>query len=341
MNSPTGNLLRHACILIVDDELANVRFLELLLAQAGYDNVHRSMDARELVDECLRLKPDLLLLDLHMPHLDGYKAMDQLSRALPPDNYLPILVLTADTTSQAKRRALAAGAKDFLSKPLDVTEVLLRVRNLLETRFQHVLLDDRVRERTNDLQSSQVETVERLALAAEYRDDETGLHTKRVGVLAAAVGKVLGLLDDEVQLLRLAAPLHDLGKIGIHDSILLKPGRLLSTEFEIMQQHTLIGARILSGSRSRWLQVAEQIALSHHERWDGSGYPHHLCSAAIPLMGRLVAIADVFDALTHERPYKSAWTRQDAEQEIANQSGRQFDPEVVKAFLQLSRSGGI
>jgi len=335
LNSTQSELFLDACILIVDDELPNVRFLEVLLRQAGYGNVHSVMDSREIVTQFLRHQPDLILLDLHMPDVNGMEVMARLRPLVPSGVYLPILVLTADTTTQAKREALAAGAKDFLSKPLDVTEVLLRVQNLLDTRSQHLFLEQRVRERTRELEASELETVERLARAAEYRDDDTGLHTHRVGRIAGQIATAMNLRQSDIEIIRMAAPLHDVGKIGIHDSILLKPARLTAEEFEIMKQHTVIGARILSGSRSRWLQVAEEIALSHHERWDGKGYPGALSGEEIPLTGRVVAVADVFDALAHARPYKAAWPVLDAAGEILAQSGKQFDPEVVAAFSGL------
>ncbi|MDQ2731839.1 MAG: HD domain-containing protein [Armatimonadota bacterium] len=221
-----------------------------------------------------------------------------------------------------------------MTKPLDSTEVLLRIHNMLETRFHSILLEHRVQERTRDLDNAQMETLERLALAAEYRDDDTGLHTRRVGFSAASIAEAMGLPAPQVDLILRAAPLHDVGKIGIADSILLKPGKLSYEEFATMKTHIRIGAKILSGSISPWLQLAEEIALTHHERWDGKGYCG-LESEAIPLSGRIVTVADVFDALTHERPYKDAWSIVDAVAEIKSQRGRQFDPGVVDAFLTL------
>ena len=185
------------------------------------------------------------------------------------------------------------------------------------------------------LEDSQLQVIQRLALAAEYRDDETGQHTRRVGELSARIGEALGMPDDQLVLLRQAAPLHDVGKIAIPDSILLKPGPLEPGEFEQMKIHTTRGAAMLSGRGFALLEMAETIALTHHERWEGSGYPSGLSGTAIPLVGRIVAVADVFDALTHERPYKEAWTEAEAVTEISTQSGRQFDPEIVKAFLRV------
>jgi PAS domain S-box-containing protein/putative nucleotidyltransferase with HDIG domain len=199
------------------------------------------------------------------------------------------------------------------------------------------LLEEKVRERTRELEDARAKTLRRLALAAEYRDDDTFEHTARVGATAAQIATELGFERTEIEILRLAAPLHDVGKIGVPDSILLKPGKLTAEEFEVMQAHTVLGARLLTGSGSPVLQMGTVIAESHHERWDGRGYPHGLVGDDIPLVGRIVAVADVFDALTHERPYKAAWPAEEAIEEIESQAGRQFDPEVVAAF---SRTAG-
>jgi putative two-component system response regulator len=327
-------ILKQGNILIVDDEKANIRFLEIILQRAGYENVYSSLDSRQTSDLFRSIQPDIMLLDLTMPHMDGFAVMKHLQEEFP-EHSTPILVLTADATAATKHRALQEGAKDFLTKPLDETEVLLRINNLLEAHFHHALLEAKVLDRTIDLEKAQLETLQRLARAAEYRDDDTGFHTKRVGVTAARIAAALGVPQVKIELLLRAAPLHDVGKIGIADAILLKPGKLTPEEFAIMQQHTVIGAEMLSGSSSPWLKLAEEIALSHHERWDGKGYPHGLCGEEIPLVGRIVAVADVFDALTHERPYKQAWDVQAAVSEIQTKSGTQFDKNVVEAFLTL------
>jgi putative two-component system response regulator len=219
-------------------------------------------------------------------------------------------------------------------------EVLLRIHNLLKTRMLHLqlseqnqVLDEKVRERTLRLEEAQVEILERLAAAAEYRDDATGKHTKRVGQFSGMIAHALQLPTAEVDLIRQASPLHDVGKIGIPDSILLKPGKLTDDEFEVMKTHTTIGARMLANGQSALTQMAQCIALSHHERWDGTGYPGRIKGEEIPLVGRIVTVADVFDALIHERPYKAAWPMQEALAEIERQSGHQFDPRVATAFL--------
>lgn len=327
-----------ARIMIVDDQPANVRLLEKILAQSGFHNVSSTIDPRQVLPLYMAGQPDILVLDLHMPHLDGFAVMEQLRPRMSDGEYVPILVLTADVTPQAKERALSLGARDFLTKPFDHVEVLLRVKNLLETRLLHVqqrnqnrILELKVKERTEDLEEAQLETIERLAIAAEFRDDDTGEHTQRVGLTAGLIAAAMDLDPGEIDLIRTAAPLHDVGKIGIPDSILLKPEKLTDDEFEIMKSHTTLGARILSGSRYPVLQAAEEIALTHHERWDGNGYAG-LRGPSIPLRGRIVAVADVFDALTHERPYKDAWPPEKAIDEIRKQSGAQFDPDVVRAF---------
>lgn len=333
---------REERILIVDDQPTNILLLERILQVGQYTNVRSTTDPRVASSLYCEYQPDLILLDLWMPHLDGFAVIEQLRALIPPETYLPILMLTADVTPETKRKALAAGVKDFLTKPFDPVEVLLRVRNLLETRrlhcqlqYQNQELEAKVRERTRDLELAQYEILERLARAAEYRDDATGLHTQRVGELSGRLAAAIGLPASQVDLIRRAAPLHDVGKIGIPDRILLKPGRLQADEFAVMQQHTLIGARILGGSRFPLLQVASEIALTHHESWDGSAYPHGLKGEAIPLSGRIVAVVDVFDALTHDRPYKPAWPVPAALDEIARRRGQKFDPAIADAFLRL------
>jgi cyclic di-GMP phosphodiesterase len=333
--------LTTARILIVDDNASNVLLLEGILQEEDYTAYRSITDSRQVLPIFLEHQPDLILLDLQMPYLDGFEVMKKLRPHIPPEAFLPILVLTADMTSETKRQALAGGAMDFLTKPFDQTEVVLRIRNLLRTRALHLQLHDQnlsleqmVRERTAELEETQVEILERLALAAEYRDDDTGEHTKRVGKMSAQIAQALGLPEPEVELIRRASPLHDVGKIAIPDSILLKPGKLTAEEFQLMKTHTTLGAKMLSGGRFPLLQQAEEIALTHHERWDGKGYIG-LKGDAIPMTGRIVTVADVFDALTSTRPYKEPWPPSDAMEEIQRQSGQQFDPRVVEAFLQV------
>ena len=331
--------LRNAQILVVDDQDANVMLLEQILRTKGYTRVTGVTDSRSVVSLFLECRPDLILLDLHMPHLDGFAVMERLQPLIDGGTYLPILVLSADITQAGRQRALSMGAKDFVTKPFDATEVLLRIRNLLETRFLHLrlqgdnqLLEDRVRERTKDLEEARLEILERLAVAAEFRDDSTGQHIRRVGESSALIAQTVGLDSAAVELIRRAAPLHDVGKIGIPDRILLKPGRLTPEEMEVMKTHTTIGGVILSGSRSPLLQLAESIALTHHEHIDGTGYPRGLKGEVIPLAGRIVAVADAFDAMTSDRPYRKALTLDQTRAILRAGAGKQWDGELITAL---------
>jgi putative two-component system response regulator len=298
-------------------------------------------DSAQALPLCTQSAPDLVLLDLHMPAPNGFEVMTQLDPWIR-ESALAVIVLTADTTSDARQQALLAGARDFLVKPLDAMEVLLRIKNQLETRIlqvqlrrQTLALEQRVHEQHADLDEARVEMLQRLARASEYRDDDTGEHTQRVGRTSALVARVLDLGEEEVTLIRHAATLHDVGKIAVPDRVLLKPSGLSDDELELMKTHVRAGADMLANSRSPLLQVAEHIALTHHEWWDGSGYLSGLRGDEIPLPGRIVAIADVFDALTHDRPYKRAMPLELALEEIRSLRGRQFDPRVVEAFDTL------
>jgi putative two-component system response regulator len=329
-------------ILVVDDEPANVLALRALLQSWGFERVDTTSDPHDAIARCRAREPDLLMLDLHMPGPDGFDVMRHLRTSSPRSVSVPVLVLTADITPEVRRRALDVGARDFVTKPFDAEEVRLRVRNLLEMRELQLQqaaietsLEARVRQRTVELESARMEMLQRLALAAEFRDDRTGRHTQRVGRTAREIAFLMGLTDDDVEQIGLAAPLHDVGKIAISDAILLKPGALTASERALMQRHTLAGAEILRGSGSELLRTAEQVAISHHERWDGGGYPHGVRGEKIPLAGRVVAVADVFDALTHERPYKAAWSIDRAVSTIAEDRALRFDPQVVDAFMTL------
>jgi len=312
-------------ILVVEDAETGT-LLARLLGAAGYEDVvvrdSGEGDATGF---------DLVVLD---PRLDGFALLE---RVAPTG--VPVLALTSDDGPVTKRRALGLGAKDFVTKPLDNVEVLLRVGNLLQTRRLQRSLGDQVRARTGDLEIARRETLERLALAAEYRDEDTSEHTKRVGRTAALLARQMDLAPETVEHLRHAAPLHDVGKIGLPDAVWLKPGKLSDEEREVLKRHTTIGARILGGSRSPVLRLAEQIAETHHERWDGAGYPSGLSADAIPLAGRITGVADVFDVLAHPRPHKQAWPVEKAIEEIRQQAGRQFDPNVVAAFCRLDARG--
>ena len=336
--------LTQSKILAIDDSEANLLVLESILDDIGFTEIVTVSDPTRALAICRAFDPDLVLLDLHMPRMSGLDVIAAI-REQRSAAYLPVLMLTADISSEAKVRALSTGASDFLTKPFDRTEAELRIRNLLQMRHLHLqlhnqntILEKKVAERTIEVETAKIEILERLAMAAEFRDDQTGEHTKRVGMICALVATALDLEADTAEELERAAPLHDVGKIGIPDRILLKPGRLTPAEFELMKRHTSIGARLLSDSVSPTLQLAEQIAATHHERWDGSGYGNRLLREEIPLAGRILAIADVFDALTHDRPYKTAWPVERAIEEIRRQRGHQFDPNVVDAFLGVQET---
>jgi putative two-component system response regulator len=335
-------IIQNSRILIVDDQIANIQLLERILKGAGYQNWTALTDSRKALAAFTELRPDLVALDWRMPNMDGLSLLKQLRSRVPAGEFVPTLILTADNSRTARQEALSAGAKDFLNKPLDVSETLLRIYNLLETRWLHVelkrhneTLEQKVQERTRDLESAQLEVLQRLALAAEYRDDCTGQHAQRVGRLSAVLGRAIGLPASDVELLRRSAPLHDIGKIGIPDGILLKSGKLTSDEYVKVKTHTDIGRVILSGSRFPVLQMAERIALYHHERWDGSGY-YGLAGEAIPVEARIVSVADVYDVITHERPYKKAQSPADALALLQEESGKQFDPNLVQVLLELN-----
>ncbi|MEI7986949.1 MAG: HD domain-containing phosphohydrolase [Armatimonadota bacterium] len=329
-------------ILIVDDEPANVLLLERLLEQLGYNNLESFTNPEEALPRLLNSNVDLVLLDIQMPNVSGFDVLEKIRDNKQENEFRPVMILTADATPSTKRKALALGADDFLTKPFEAYEVALRVKNLLRTRLMYKemtlendLLEQRVLARTKELEEVQLEVVDRLGLATEYRDDDTKAHTGRVGEMASKLAKAMDLPPRFSHLLRLAAPLHDIGKIGISDLILLKEGKLTDEEYETMKKHCEIGASILSGSKSEILQLAQEIAISHHERWDGRGYPNQLSGEDIPLSGRIVSVVDVFDALTHERTYKKAWPIEEALMEIKKNSGTQFDPTIVKALMTL------
>jgi putative two-component system response regulator len=341
-------------ILIVDDEPTNVLLLRRLLGNAGYVNLTTTSDPVEAEDLFAEAKPDLVLMDLHMPMMDGFELMDRITRSLEPDEYLPILVLTADVTPESKRKALAGGASDFLIKPFDAFEVVARVKNLLHTRRLHQQLrrqndslEQKVRARTADLweairkvergekelRLAQEETIHRLSLAAEFRDDETSRHIERMSRYCSILAGRIGWDEEECELLRIASKMHDVGKIGVPDSILLKPGKLTPEEFDVIKQHSDIGFKILEGSRSELACRAATIAWTHHEKVDGSGYPRGLQGDEIPLEGRLAAIADVFDALTTNRVYRKAFELTEAVKIMQEGRGRHFDPELLDVFF--------
>ena len=322
-------------ILIVDDEASNLKLLDRMLRGQGYHHLTLAGDPRQVMDLYRAEHPDLILLDVNMPYLDGYQVMQQLQELNDP-LLPPIIILTAQSSKDYLLRSLALGARDFVSKPFDVSELIMRVRNLLEARLAHRLLLDQknmleemVRSRTEELHHTRLEIVQRLGKAAEYRDEETGNHILRMSHTSALLARALGWSAADCDLILNASPMHDIGKIGIPDAILRKPGKLDADEWETMKTHAEIGARLLEGDDSSIMQMARDIAWCHHEKWDGSGYPRGLAGAAIPMAARIAALADVFDALTSERPYKHAWTVEEAMVWIREGSGRHFDPQLV------------
>ncbi len=328
-----------ALILAVDDTPTNLALIERLLAKLPGVETLALEDPVLALDWCAENRPDLILLDYMMPALDGLEFMRRL-QALPGRAATPVIMITADLEREVRYQALELGARDFLNKPLDAAEFTARVKNQLALIDAERKLADRaawlaeeVAKATAEIRSREKETILRLSRAAEYRDPETGAHLLRMSHYSRLIAERIGLCAAEQELVLEASPMHDIGKVGIPDAILLKPGRLDEAEFEIMKRHPRIGYEILAQSASPLLQAAAVIALAHHEKFDGSGYPQGLQGEAIPLYGRIVALADVFDALTSERPYKKAWPLERARAFLQEQAGRHFDPALVDVFL--------
>lgn len=348
-----------ARLMIIDDESINVRIIEKALRQAGYRQIIVHGDSETAFEMLASLRPDVVICDVNMP-VSGMNILRQVV-ADPVLVHIPMIMVTASDDESLRAEALELGATELLSKPLRNTELLPRVRNalLLKSHITHLLnhsreLENQVRTRTSELLGSRTELIHCLARLAEYRDNETGRHVIRVGRYSGLLARAMGLDAETAELIEHAAPLHDIGKIGIPDSILLKPGKLTSEEYEIMQRHvalgkgafeplstlemrtvrshTVLGETIVNLSTSPLLRMAAQIALTHHERWDGNGYPIGLSGEEIPVSGRIVAVADVFDALSNKRPYKPAFPIEKCFAILDEGSGSQFDPQVVNAF---------
>ncbi len=333
--------IRAATILIVDDEPLNVQLLTEVLAADGYTNTHGTTDPVEALTLYRDLQPDLMLLDIRMPQLDGIEVLRRI-QSIEMGHYTPVLVLTGKTDLPTRLQALEGGARDFVAKPFERHEILARIHHQLETRLLHKLvvrhneeLTAAMDRRTVELQAMRLEVVQRLGRAAEYRDNETGMHIERMSRVAGQIAAELGLSREFSELVLHASPMHDIGKIGVPDSVLLKPGKLDEDEWRVMRSHTTIGAGILAGGATPLIQLAESIALTHHEWWNGAGYPHGLSGEGIPIEGRICAVSDVLDALTSERPYKRAWTIDEAMECIQGESGTHFDPEVVTALCAV------
>lgn len=334
--------LRDSRILIVDDEPANVALLEDMLEQEGYANLTSTGDPRQVEGLHQTQDFDIILLDIRMPHMSGIEVLGKLSASLADGDWLPVLVLTAQTDDETRLNALTAGARDFVNKPFKQWEVLLRIRNLLETRHffkrQRLRADELevvVRERTQEIRETQLQVIERLGRAGEYRDEETGLHVLRMSHACHQLALAIGLGSHTAEQILYATPMHDVGKIGIPDNVLLKQGKLDPEERKIIETHATIGADIIGEHGSELLITARNVALYHHEKWDGSGYPHGLKGEDIPIEARIAAICDVFDALTSPRPYKEAWPVEKAVGLLKDQAGKHFDPRLVDAFLEI------
>lgn len=332
--------IKAAKILIVDDQPANVTLIEKMLDIDGYINVLSTTDPTQVESIYLEQNSDLVLLDLNMPVMDGYEVLSKI-REVDPD-YPPIIVLTAQSDRESRIKALDLGARDFLAKPFDRVELMTRIRNMLEVRImttamknQNIILDGMVKERTKELNDTRLEVIRRLGRAAEYRDDMTGFHIVRMSRYSQLLGRAAGMSEIDADMLLNASPMHDIGKIGIPDRVLMKPGKLDADEWTIMQTHVDIGVEILSGSSSELMNMAAEVAQNHHEKWDGSGYPRAIAGEEIPLTGRVVAIADVFDALTTERPYKKAWSIDESIEFLKEQKGKHFEPRLVDLFIEI------
>ncbi|BBO36508.1 HD domain-containing phosphohydrolase [Lacipirellula parvula] len=353
-------LVKECKLMVVDDEPTNVKIVRRLLELEGFSQFVTTTDGRKAMTLIRDEKPDCVLLDLMMPFVTGLDVLDEM-RHDPATAHIPAIILTAVTDHKVRCEALKRGATDFLNKPVDPAELAPRVINVLAAKaYQDQLveynhsLEAAVRERTRLLEQAYREIGLVLARAAEYRDNDTGLHVVRVGRYARIIGEELGIVGDDADLLERAAQLHDVGKIGIPDSILLKPGRLTDDEFELMKRHCAFGDRILqpysgdepqleigepplsvaNGGATPLLVLAHRIAMSHHEHWDGSGYPVGLAAEAIPLEGRITAVADVFDALSSRRCYKDSFPVDECFDTMAEKRGTQFDPRVLDAFLR-------
>ena len=346
-------------ILLIDDDLPLGMELEELLKDNKYPAVRLVSDSREAESVYREFQPDLVLLDIKMPHLDGFEIMKRF-KAVTSGSFVPILVLTGHPDETLCSKALSLGATDFLTKPYRISEVLARIHNLLymrrlalELEDKNEFLEDKVKERTdqlrqairdldqmnNQVKEAYIETIYRLTRATEYKDEETANHVKRLSLYAAALGRAVGLSESAVELLLYASPMHDIGKIGIPDKILFKGSTLNSKEWEVMKTHPQIGYEILKDSKAPVLKLGAVIALNHHERWDGSGYPRGLKGEAIPMEARILALVDVYDALRSKRHYKEAFNHVTACKIILEGDGRvepgHFEPRLLTAFRQM------
>jgi len=334
-----------AKILVVDDEPRNTKLVEAILSREGY-RVSSAGNGKDALQAVADLRPDLVLLDVMMPDTDGFSVAAQLKAGRDTRN-IPIIMVTSLDDRASKLRALDSGAEEFLTKPLDRAELIVRTRNLLRLKELADLqrnyarsLEERVVERSLKLTQSYRDTIGALSRAASYRDEETGAHVLRISHYCVELALDLGMDGAFRECIFYASPMHDIGKIAIPDRVLLKPGKFTAAEWETMKTHAAIGARMLEGVDSPYIRMAREIALSHHERWDGRGYPEGLIGEAIPLAARLMCIADVYDALRSRRPYKEPFGHDDATRIIVSGDGRtsprHFDPDILAAFTRIT-----
>lgn len=318
-------------VLVVDDTPDNIDILVGILKE-NY-NVKAALNGSTALAIALKNPPDIILLDIMMPGIDGYEVCRRLKDDLVTRN-IPVIFVTAKIGVEDELQGLELGAVDYLTKPISPPVVKARVKTHLALYDQNRELDRKVREQTELLRETQLKIIQRLGKAAEYKDNETGMHVIRMSRYAYILSKAVGIEEKDAELIMNASPMHDIGKIGIPDKILRKPGKLTDEEFEEMKTHCQIGADVIGEDDSELLQLARKIALSHHEKWNGRGYPNGLSGEDIPLAGRITAIADVFDALTSERPYKKAWPVEKAIALLEEEAGAHFDPSLVPLFVQ-------
>lgn len=326
-------------VLIIDDSDINLTLIKALVLKLGECTPILFDNPLKALDWCRDNVPDLVIVDYMMPDMDGLRFISAF-RGMHGRTEIPVLMVTANDQKDVRYDALLGGANDFLTKPIDRVEFSARARNMLALRVGQKFLADRaehlaamVDERTQEIRNREKELIFRMSRAAEFRDPETGAHIQRMAHYSQIIAQGLDL-DPKVQKLILeAAPMHDVGKIGIPDHILLKPGKLTPEEFEIMKGHARLGYELLKDSGSEILRAGAEVAISHHEKYDGSGYPLGLKGGNIPVLGRIVAVADVFDALTSERPYKKAWSLEEACKFLEDGRGTHFDPLCVESFL--------